>query len=163
MRESSRQCPGMNANTSPQKDNGGAPAAKARKQAEGSLRDDHGSNSTSSCNRGNTSVSSAPYNPGCGHLVGTSEAAITGPLMWPASSINLDDAGCEKNLLDDESPLICMDFGSMGSMGLLGDATRLVNVMALALKQSGLRGVLLTGDTVAASYSLLIQIVAHVP
>lgn len=83
--------------------------------------------------------------------------------MWPASSINLDDAGCEKNLLDDESPLICMDFGSMGSMGLLGDATRLVNVMALALKQSGLRGVLLTGDTVAASYSLLIQIVAHVP
>ncbi|BDA42418.1 probable sterol 3-beta-glucosyltransferase at C-terminar half [Coccomyxa sp. Obi] len=50
------------------------------------------------------------------------------------------------DLTDIDVSLICIDFGSMGSMGLLGNAKQLVEILALALKQSAVCGVLLTGQ-----------------
>lgn len=50
------------------------------------------------------------------------------------------------DLIELEGDLVCIDFGSMGNMGLLGDAKQLVQILALALEQSGVCGVLLTGE-----------------
>ena len=49
------------------------------------------------------------------------------------------------DLVDINVDLVCIDFGSMGSMGLLGNAKHFVEILALALKQAGVCGVLLTG------------------
>ena len=44
------------------------------------------------------------------------------------------------------SPLICIDFGSMGAMGAIADPTHLVLLLIGALKKSHAKGVLLTGE-----------------
>ena len=41
---------------------------------------------------------------------------------------------------------VCFDWGSMGCMGLLGDAQRLLRVVTAAVQQLGIHAVLLTGD-----------------
>ena len=42
-------------------------------------------------------------------------------------------------------PLVCIDFGSMGCMGLLPDPHYLVKVLIVALHRADAKGILLTG------------------
>lgn len=42
-------------------------------------------------------------------------------------------------------PLVCIDFGSMGCMGLIADPHHLVAVLVAALHIAGAKGILLTG------------------
>lgn len=42
-------------------------------------------------------------------------------------------------------PLVCIDFGSMGCLGLIPDSHYLVAVLVAALQQAGAKGILLTG------------------
>lgn len=42
-------------------------------------------------------------------------------------------------------PLVCIDFGSMGCLGLIPDPHHLVAVLTAALQQAGAKGILLTG------------------
>lgn len=44
-----------------------------------------------------------------------------------------------------EQPLVCIDFGSMGCMGLIPDPHHLVAVLVAALHFAGAKGILLTG------------------
>ena len=51
-----------------------------------------------------------------------------------------------------DQPLLCIDFGSMGCMGLIPDPDCLVAVLTAALQKAGAKGILLTGaDPVPAS------------
>lgn len=43
-------------------------------------------------------------------------------------------------------PLMCIDFGSMGCMGLIPDPHHLVAVLIAALQIAGAKGILLTGE-----------------
>lgn len=42
-------------------------------------------------------------------------------------------------------PLVCIDFGSMGCMGLIPDPHHLVRVLVAALQRADAKGILLTG------------------
>ena len=42
-------------------------------------------------------------------------------------------------------PLLCIDFGSMGCLGLIPDPDHFVAVLVTALQKAGAKGILLTG------------------
>lgn len=73
-------------------------------------------------------------------------------------SVNVDEPeicsveDVDSTLKKSETSLICIDFGSMGSMGLLGDARRFLQVIMLALQQSCEYGTLLAGDLCSISH-----------
>jgi UDP:flavonoid glycosyltransferase YjiC (YdhE family) len=47
-----------------------------------------------------------------------------------------------------DHPLVCIDFGSMGCMGLLPDPHYLVKLLLAALQKADAKGILLTGRSV---------------
>ncbi len=75
------------------------------------------------------------------------------PMNRPKRFTFSQNNGSILDLIGIEVDIVCIDFGSMGSMGLLGDAKQVVEILALALEQSGVCGVLLTGeDTTVRSW-----------
>lgn len=141
----------MEASRKVQEDSRAAAAPNAMEQAKGTLEGAFGGDimdSFSGKAASGSAVISNTTSSECGPLAQNSEVTDVGamPSMRPDECRYASDSGCEQHLKKNESPLVCIDFGSMGSMGLLGNAKHLVKVLALALRQSGLCGVLLTGD-----------------
>ena len=148
--ESGVQCSNVDASSYLEKGSRSAAAAMAMEQPEiareVSLGGDTATRTSSNIGRRTRTLpntTSSEY----GTSARDSEARDMGamPSKRPDACENSSHSEGARHLKNSESPLVCIDFGSMGSMGLLGDAKHLVEVLALALRGSGLCGILLTG------------------